>query len=120
MHALQRGSWCGGSLSPKVRFFSLQHLAIHCLLTFPPSEDKTFERSADPGDILGDIFVKSIKSIISTNDALMNGNLVQGLNIQSYLANGSFVNFQTVIGVNDKSQVINKMNAFFLGNALPR
>lgn len=100
------------------------------------SASDVFEKSADLGLVLGRIVIDTMKSLTAINNKLMQGGNVDGsgnditkdpvpggvggvyvpgpADVQAYLTNGSFVDFEGV----DKNAVVDTMNTFLLAKSI--
>ena len=98
----------------QITFLSSELCSPKYMLTIP-SQDDTFQKSADLGAILGQIVVGSLKGFTAANNALMRGENYQSTgDLRTYLNNGAFVAFNGV----DKVAVIDAINNFLIGNAI--
>ena len=79
------------------------------------SQDDIFFKSADLGNILGQIVVGSIESFTSANNVLMHGDSYENSgDIRDYVRGGQFVAYPGI----DKNAVTNVMNGFLIGQAI--
>ncbi|KAI9827477.1 MAG: hypothetical protein M1832_004827 [Thelocarpon impressellum] len=77
--------------------------------------DDTFEKAADLGAKLGQVFTNSIKELITANDQLMRGANFEGAgDIRSFIAGGAYVGFGGI----DKVKVMDTMSAMLVATSV--
>lgn len=80
-----------------------------------PSKDDTFQKSAELGDILGNIVLQPLRAFTDANNQLVQGGNYTGAgDIRSYIKNGLFVNYNGI----DKPAVVIAMNNLRVGQAM--
>ena len=79
-----------------------------------PSQDDTFQKSADLGGILGTVVVDSLKSFTTANNQLMGGDSYNDADIRSYLSGGAFLEYQGV----DKNSVTDAVTNMLVGTSI--
>ncbi|KAI9840402.1 MAG: hypothetical protein M1838_004072, partial [Thelocarpon superellum] len=80
-------------------------------------QDDTFQKAADVGAALSQLFMASIKDMVTGNNVLMGGNSFEGAgDIRTFIQNGSYVAFEGI----DKVATTNSMNAMLTGAAINR